>query len=339
MGRVGRPGESRRRHRVLTWEDMLDPRTALLCCGILAFGGCATLPPPPPPLLALEIQRDVAYLSDRAREGRQLGSAGRDSAAAWVARRFEEAGARPVFTEPCAARHPCPPGFWGDAFQLPPWTVAGIGVNVAARVEGADPEMRSHVVVVGAHYDHIGRLSQYSRDPATPGIRPGADDNASGTAALLELARRVAARPAPMTVVFVAFDAEELGLFGSRHFLKDPPVPAAEMVAMLNFDMVGRMRAGRLTVRNVGSAGWWRDALERANSDSLRIDLEHAGGASDHVSFREANIPAIHFYTGTHVDYHRRSDREEHINYLGILRVVDLAERVLRHVPPPGRPS
>ncbi|MBW3551915.1 MAG: M28 family peptidase [Gemmatimonadetes bacterium] len=318
---------------------MLDLRTALLCCGVLAAGGCASLPPPPPPPLALEIQRDLAYLASPAREGRQIGSAGRDSAAAWIARRFDEAGARPVFAEPCMARHPCPPGRWGDAFQLPEWAVGGTGVNVAARVEGRDPALRRHVVVVGAHYDHIGRLSQYSRDPATPGLRPGADDNASGTAALLELARRVAARPAPMTVLFVAFDAEELGLFGSRHFLSDPPVPAERMAAMLNFDMVGRMRTGRLTVRNVGSATWWRDAVERANTDSLRIDLQRGGGSSDHVSFREARIPAIHFYTGTHADYHRRSDREEHINYLGILRVVDLAERVLRDMPPPGPSS
>lgn len=318
---------------------MLDLRTALLCGGVLAVSGCATLPPPPPPPLALEIQRDVAYLSDRAREGRQLGSAGRDSAATWIARRFEEAGARPAFAEPCMARDPCPPGLWGDAFQLPAWTVSGTGVNVAARVDGANPALRRRVVVVGAHYDHIGRLSQYSRDPAATGIRPGADDNASGTAALLELARRVAARPAPVTVLFVAFDAEELGLFGSRHFLNDPPIPEARMIAMLNFDMVGRMRRGRLTVRNVGSATWWREVVERANTDSLRIDLEHGGGSSDHVSFREARIPAIHFFTGTHADYHRRSDREEHINYLGILRVVDLAERVLRAMPPPGSSS
>ena len=318
---------------------MVDPRTALLGAVMLAVCACATLPPPPPPPMAVEIQRDVAYLADPAREGRQLGSAGRDSAAAWIARRFEDAGARPVFTDPCMARHPCPPGTWGDAFQLPAWAVGGTGVNVAAIVEGADPALRRHVVVVGAHYDHIGRLGQYSRDPSTPGIRPGADDNASGTGALLELARRVAARPAPMTVLFVAFDAEELGLFGSRHFLEEPPVPLTRIIAMLNFDMVGRMRAGRLSARNVGSASWWREALERANTDGLRIDLEHGGGASDHVSFREAGIPAVHFYTGTHVDYHRRSDREEAINYLGILRVVDLAERVLRAVPAPVPPS
>lgn len=317
---------------------MPDLRTTLLCAA-LATAGCATLPPPPPPPLALEIQRDLAYLADPSMEGRQLGSAGRDSAAAWIARRFEEAGALPVFTEPCLERHPCPPGLWGDAFQVPSWAVGGTAVNVAARVDGADPALRRHVVVLGGHYDHIGRLSQYSRDPATPGIRPGADDNASGTAVLLELARRVAARPAPMSVLFVAFDAEELGLFGSRHFLKDSPVAKTRIVAMLNFDMVGRMRSGRLMVRNAGSAVWWEDALERANTDGLRVELEHGGGASDHVSFREVRIPAIHFYTGTHVDYHRRSDREAAINYLGVLRVADLAERLLRNIPAPGPSS
>lgn len=306
----------------------------LLLTGLIpaALVGCATLPPPPPPPAALEIHRDLAYLADPAREGRQLGSGGRDSAAAWIARRLDEAGVRPVYATACGRREPCPPGLWADAFQLPMWAGPGTGVNIAGLVEGSDPELRGRVVVVGAHYDHIGRLQEYSRDPSALGIRPGADDNASGTAALLELARRVAARPAPVSVLFVAFDAEELGLYGSRHFLRDPPVPHERITAMLNLDMVGRMRARRLWVRNVGSAPWWREALARANTGGLELDLEHGGGASDHVSFREAGIPAIHLYTGTHPDYHRRSDREERINYAGILRVVDLAERLLRGV-------
>lgn len=299
----------------------------------VGVAGCTTLPPPPPPPSALEIQRDLAYLADPAREGRQLGTLGRDSAAAWIARRLEEAGARPVYDAECRRRDPCPPGLWGDAFQLPMWAGPGTGVNVAGVVEGREPAQRSRYIVVGAHYDHIGRLEEYSRDPSAVGIRPGADDNASGTAALLELARRVAARPAAVSVLFVAFDAEELGLFGSRHFVARPPVPIDSIAAMLNFDMVGRMRAGYVSVRNVGSATWWREALTRANTDALELNFEHGGGASDHVSFREAGIPAIHFYTGTHPDYHRRSDREERINYPGILQVVDLAERLLRGLP------
>ena len=300
---------------------------------LLALAGCATLPPPPPPPAALEVHRDLAWLADPAREGRQLGSTGRDEAAQWIADRLAEAGTAPLYQERCLDRHPCPEGLWGDAFPLPIWAGPGIGVNVAGWVEGADPAHRERIVVVGAHYDHIGRLSEYSRDPGSVGIRPGADDNASGTAAMLELARRVAADPTPVTVVFVAFDAEELGLFGSRHFLREPPVPVERIEAMLNFDMVGRMRGGWLKVRNVGSARAWKPLLERANTDLLDLDLEHAGGASDHVSFREAGIPALHFFTGTHPEYHRRSDREERINYLGILRVVDLAERVLRALP------
>ena len=102
----------------------------------------------------------------------------------------EAAGLRPVFTQSCLDVHPCPPGLWADAFQLPSWAPAGIGVNIAGLVAGSDPSLRERVVVVGAHYDHIGRLDRYSRDPDAIGIRPGADDNASGTAALLELARR-----------------------------------------------------------------------------------------------------------------------------------------------------
>lgn len=300
---------------------------------LAAAGACATLPPPPAPPAGLELQRDLRYLADPERQGRQLGTPGRDSAAAWIAARFESAGLRPVYTQECLETHPCPPGLWADAFQLPSWAPAGTGVNIAGLVAGSDPSVRERVVVVGAHYDHIGRLDRYSRDPDAIGIRPGADDNASGTAALLELARRLADRPAPVTVVFVAFDAEELGLYGSRHFLEDPPVSPANLHAMINFDMVGRMRADRLTIRNVGSGPWWRELLERVNEDGLRLVFEHGGGASDHVSFREAGIPAVHFYTGTHADYHRRSDREEHINYLGILRVVDLAERLVRGLP------
>lgn len=309
------------------------PRAALMIPLAAVAGACGTLPPPPAPPLVHELARDLGYLADPARQGRQLGTPGRDSAAAWIARRFEEAGLRPVFAEACRSRHPCPPGRWGQAFQLPAWALGGIGVNIAGLVPGADPALRHRLVVVGAHYDHIGRLGEYSRDRGAVGIRPGADDNASGTAAMLELARRMAARPPAMSVLFIAFDAEELGLYGSRHFLQERPVPTPRIEAMLNLDMVGRMRAGYLTVRNVGSAPWWRDAVAAANRDELRLNLEHGGGASDHVSFREAGIPAIHLYTGTHPDYHRRSDREERINYLGILRVVDFAERILRALP------
>lgn len=306
----------------------------LVLTALLVAAGCQPIPPPaPPPPMAADLWADLSYLGDPARQGRQLGSDGRDSAAAYIARGFRDAGLRPVPEPDCAWEAVCESSYsWRFPVRLirDPAT----GINVAGMVSGTDTVLSDEFVVVGAHYDHIGRLRALSRDPRASGIRPGADDNASGTAGMLELARRVARDPLPRTVLFVAFDAEEIGLYGSEAFVDHPPVPLHRIVAMLNLDMVGRLSRSRLTVAGVGSDDRFRPMLERLNAAGPKLDLtlRGSGSGSDHVSFLQASVPALHFFTGLHADYHTRSDRVEKINVPGMLRVLELAEGVLREL-------
>ena len=198
--------------------------------------------------------------------------------------------------------------------------------NVVAVLPGRDSSTRENIVI-GAHYDHLGFGHFGARDSAAAGsIHFGADDNASGTAVLLDLARRFAQLPVKpaRSIVFVAFSAEELGLHGSRHFV-DRPGAVAATKAMINLDMVGRMQADRLTVFGTRSG----DTLSRivttaAAQIGLNVTESDDVGRSDHLSFYNKKIPVLHFFTGTHQDYHRATDTPEKLNYEGMGKVSDL---------------
>jgi hypothetical protein len=185
-------------------------------------------------------------------------------------------------------------------------------------------------VVVGAHYDHVGLGHFGSLANATGEIHNGADDNASGTSALIEVAGWLAARRTSLRrrVLFVAFSGEELGLLGSKHYVQAPLVPNDEVVAMLNLDMVGRLDKNRLFVGGTGTSPVWPAMIERLNGDGGRFDLVCWPGGkapSDHTSFYEANIPVLFLFTGLHGDYHRPSDDPRTLNYAGHERVAAFA--------------
>jgi hypothetical protein len=189
-------------------------------------------------------------------------------------------------------------------------------------------------VVVGAHYDHLGLGQSHSLDPAPYGkLHHGADDNASGVAALVELARALASRAAGLrrSVHFVAFGAEELGVLGSSHFVKDPPLPLERVAAMVNMDMIGRLRESKLDVHGVGSSPVWKPLLEAANRDAgLTLTFKEGGyGPSDHSPFYAAGRPVLFVFTGTHSDYHRPSDTAARIDAAGIARVLQLVEPIV----------
>lgn len=216
--------------------------------------------------------------------------------------------------------------------------------NVLALLPGSDPERAHEVVVVGAHYDHLGWGGEGSGSlsPQEPAIHSGADDNASGVAGLLEIARALAARPPARTVLFAAFAAEEVGLLGSSHLVQNLPVPRERIAAMLNMDMIGRPRDGaRLTVSGAGTAAEWAQLIEALNANHhLTITTDKGGfGASDHSSFYAAGVPVLFFFTGAHEDYHRPSDDAERLDYPGMARVVtftaDLARAVADLPAPP----
>jgi aminopeptidase YwaD len=207
----------------------------------------------------------------------------------------------------------------------------GIARNVIGFLPGSEPGKREEIIVIGAHYDHIGFGEVGSLAPEPGGTHHGADDNASGTAGLLELARTLAADRAQLqrSILFIAFSGEEEGLIGSAHFVRNPTVPLEKVVAMLNLDMIGRMTNDRLSVSGIGSSPQWEEMVKAANSDGLSLNLgQSATGGSDHTSFFLRNIPVLFFFTGMHPDYHRPSDTWDKINYEGQAKVVRMVYRV-----------
>jgi hypothetical protein len=205
--------------------------------------------------------------------------------------------------------------------------------NVVGVLPGTDPALASETVVVGAHYDHLGRADGV--------VYPGADDNASGTAVVLGLARAFAAAGGTgRTLVFALFGAEELGLIGSRHYVNRPVVPLDRTVAMVNFDMVGRLQGRSLNVGG-GDSG---SRLGTLVSDAAQLEgvaLEVHGspyGPSDHNRFYSAGVPVLFFYTGGHSDYHRPSDTADKIDAAGMARVAAVGARVVERLATESRP-
>jgi len=205
--------------------------------------------------------------------------------------------------------------------------------NVVGLLPGASATLRNEYVIVGAHYDHLGLGGQGSLAPDERSVHNGADDNASGTAAVVESARTLMAGQRPdRSVLFMAFTGEERGLWGSAHFVREPTVDLGSVVAMLNLDMVGRVVNDEVTVFGVGTAAEWDQVLDAANADlSAPLTLAKAPdgyGPSDHSSFYGEGIPVLHFFSNTHQDYHRPEDDWEKINVDGLLRVTELTSRV-----------
>jgi hypothetical protein len=188
--------------------------------------------------------------------------------------------------------------------------------NIAAFLPGQTDEY----VVIGAHYDHVGLGEQYSMSPSSAGtVHPGADDNASGVAALLGIADWVASRPKPRRgFLFLAFAGEELGLLGSSHYVNHPLLPLQSAVAMLNMDMIGRLRDRKLVVGGSRSGSTLNAILARSEKKHhLELDTSELAvyGSSDHTSFKTRMIPVLFFFTGLHSDYHRPTDTADKIDF------------------------
>jgi hypothetical protein len=265
---------------------------------------------------------DIKFLADDRLQGRATGSPGADSAAAYLARRFSEVGLQPAA------------GGWFQSFTVgrdAPAIQQGksnglAGKNVIGILPGRDPVLRNKTVILGAHYDHLGLGGFGSLDPDSTGrVHNGADDNASGIAALIQVAARLAASPPERTVVFIAFSGEELGLLGSAHYVKEPIYPLSATLAMVNLDMVGRLRNGRLIVYGAKTAKEFPALLDSLNWYA-GFDLKAQGdgyGPSDQSSFYAAKKPVLHLFTDLHEDYHRTTDDWQKVNLDGLKRVAD----------------
>ena len=285
--------------------------------------------PVAPVVASLDPDRVGRYLADDALEGRLAGSPGEHCAGAFIARQFEFLGLEPAGDD----------GTYFQALPLAssinPHAPSGTGRNVAALLRGYDPDREEEVVIVGAHYDHLGRGPFGSLEPESGEVHNGADDNASGVAALLEAADLLASGPRPArSILFLAFTGEEFGLLGSNHYVNHPTLPLERTVAMLNLDMVGRLRDGGLIVYGVDPAAEWEELVAAAAAhEGVKVAFNGSGyGPSDHTSFYAQDIPVLHFFTNVHSDYHKPSDDWSAIDTAGLndvaALVADVAGRV-----------
>ncbi|HSW30676.1 MAG TPA: M28 family peptidase [Longimicrobiales bacterium] len=207
--------------------------------------------------------------------------------------------------------------------------------NVVAVLPGTDPALRGEHVIVGAHYDHLGMGGEGSLDPDARAVHNGADDNASGTAGVLDIARRLVEGPRPArSVLFIAFTGEEKGLWGSARFVAEPTVDLGKAVAMMNLDMIGRLAENTVTVYGTGTAQEWESVANAANAKlatPLKLAFAPDGyGPSDQASFVASGIPVLHFFTNTHTDYHRPGDDWEKIDGDGLERISEVVTGITR---------
>ncbi len=202
----------------------------------------------------------------------------------------------------------------------------------------------SHTIIIGAHYDHLGYGGSSSLyRGGEPEIHNGADDNASGTAGLLELAYNLSQRKSEFTdhnYLFIAFSGEEMGLLGSSYYVKNQAIPRENVACMLNMDMIGRLEENRLAVSGVGTSPIWEDVLLNGKCGNVQLKTSESGiGPSDHTSFYYQEIPVLHFFTGTHSDYHKPTDDFEKINIDGEVQVLSLIINVINRLGESGPPD
>lgn len=262
-----------------------------------------------------DLKRHCGTLASDALEGREAGTMGSRAAGAYLQTELRKIDSLKGATS----------AGWIQEF--------GSFQNLIAVLPGSDPVLRNEIILIGAHYDHVGRGNQTNSHGPFGYIHNGADDNASGTAALLELADAFASMtPAPKrTLVFAFWDAEEMGLLGSMHWLKQPTHPLKSIRQVINIDMLGRLREGKVIVVGWRSAPGLRNRLVRQNpkGDLLYHYEPKVIGDSDHYPFYVAGIPSLHLDTGKHDDYHRPSDDADKLNYPGILKMAAFVFRLV----------
>jgi hypothetical protein len=210
-------------------------------------------------------------------------------------------------------------------------------VKTVHNVAGFLPGQTDEYLILGAHYDHLGLGEQFSLAPSLAGtVHPGADDNASGTAGVIELARHFSALPKPKRgILFMTFAGEELGLLGSGFYANHPELPLGKAVAMINMDMIGRVREGKLYVGGAGTGTTLRKELDSITPHfPLRVDYSDTSGygSSDHTSFTAKQVPVLFFFSGLHGDYHKPSDTWDKIDAPAAVQVLQLVAEVADHL-------
>jgi hypothetical protein len=299
---------------------------SLLAASGLLLAGADNVPTVPAPFTSAKFREHVAYLASDALEGRDVGSPGSAKAMEYLIRHCQEAGLKPFGNQ----------GSWYQEFPYGEHKRI-TAKNVLAIFPGQGA-LANEAIIVSAHHDHLG-LDPALVKAGKDGIFNGADDNASGCAALLLLAQALGAeRPrlpqSYRTVIFASFDAEERGLLGSRHYVTHPLWPLNKTTGNINFDMVGRLNGGRVLAADSESSPFFTERITvLAAQCGLRVETRfHGAGRADNASFLDQAIPAVHFSSGLHADYHQVSDELGKIDSEGGARISWLAYRLLREM-------
>lgn len=274
------------------------------------------------------IEKNLRVLASDSLMGRAIGTKGESMAAAYIVEGFKDREITAKGTD----------GYYQPFFvkkdNMPHTNLKenpekeGInGFNVLGMIDNPGEE----IVIVGAHYDHLGMGDFSSLHKGGPEVHNGADDNASGVVAMLHLATLLKQKKLKRDLLFIAFSGEEKGLWGSSYFVKNPTIDLDKVNFMINMDMVGRLDEERgLAINGTGTSPAWNQLIMESNKDTLKLVLNESGvGPSDHTSFYLHDIPVLHFFTGQHEDYHRPSDDIEKINIDGIIKVASMIEQLI----------
>ena len=277
----------------------------------------------------VSIKEDVSFLADDALQGRATGTDGEKKAAEYIAERLKGLYVEAKGTD----------GFYQD-FNFTPKTHPHDSIKFNTNEDGSITgrnvigyidNKADHTVVIGAHYDHLGLGGDGSlyRD-SIAAIHNGADDNASGVAVMLRLAKKLMKGNTNNNYLFIAFSGEEMGLIGSNYFTKNPTIDLKKANYMINMDMVGRLKAdSTLAVYGTGTSPMFKQVLNAHNEKFKLIQKESGIGPSDHTSFYNSDIPVLHFFTGQHKDYHKPSDDAEKLNYKGMETIANYIYNII----------
>jgi hypothetical protein len=274
------------------------------------------------------IQQHIDVLANDSLEGRGTGTPGEKLAAAYIQAQFKKIGIQPLGDNNLYAQaFPFKAGVHGEGKE-------GIAYNVVGYIDNKAEQ----TIIIGAHYDHLGLGNQGSSLDANSAnkIHNGADDNASGTSGVIELARYFQnnKKKEKYNLLFICFSGEELGLYGSKYFTEHPTIDLTRIDYMINMDMIGRLNAGReLSVSGTGTSATFEPLLKTLANDKFNIKMDSSGtGPSDHTSFYLKNIPVLHFFTGSHNDYHKPSDDSDKINDQGEADVLNLIIKLIEEL-------
>eukprot|EP00904_Undaria_pinnatifida_P001928 jgi/Undpi1/11736/HiC_scaffold_37.g14031.m1 len=304
---------------------------ALMATALLAQDTAATgtsLPEGAETIQIEDVRKHIEYLASDRLQGRASGTPGNEAAAKYIEKLFKKYKLKPgnkrSYMQPFEAE--------SQRYKTVPTK------NVLGFLPGTDDKLKEEIVVIGAHFDHVGVGKFGSRERGRGSLKDkihnGADDNASGTAGLLELAEAFSRHPGRRSILFIAFSAEELGLLGSKHYVNNPTYPLAQTVAMMNFDMIGRSENGYLFLGGTGTSPAWDGWIEKhIEGAGLAVERGAGGNApTDSTSFYQKDIPVLFFHTELHADYHRVSDHPEFINYGGEEQILRAAYSLIRSV-------